>query len=91
MNVLHLTLYRKWFDQIAAGQKVEEYRTVSPYWKARIEGRKYDEIRFRNGYHKNAPFMRVEYKGWKFGTVHGDQVYVLKLGTVLQIEWGDRK
>lgn len=86
-----MTLHRKWFDQIAAGQKIEEYRTVKPYWKARIEGKEYDEIRFRNGYSKNAPFIRIEYKGWKFSTRNGKQVYALQLGSLLQIELGDQK
>lgn len=84
-------MHRKWFDQIAAGQKIEEYRTVKPYWKARIEEREYDEIRFRNGYSKNAPFICIEYKGWKFSTVNEERVYALQLGSLLQIELGELK
>jgi hypothetical protein len=86
MKVLHLTLYRKWFDQIAKGQKTEEYREVRPYWTTRIEGREYDEIWFRNGYRKDAPFMRVKYNGWEFGKVGGTQVYALQLGPILEIK-----
>jgi len=32
-KVLHLTLEREWFDQIAKGLKRHEYREYKPYWK----------------------------------------------------------
>jgi hypothetical protein len=48
-EVLHLTLHRKWFADIAAKKKRIEYREQKPYWRKRLEGRKYDEIKFRNG------------------------------------------
>jgi len=35
-KVLHLTLHRRYFDQIASGIKKEEYRTLKPYWKKRL-------------------------------------------------------
>ena len=34
--VLHLPLKRKWYDMIASGEKLEEYRDHSPYWTTRI-------------------------------------------------------
>lgn len=82
-KILHLNLHRWWFDQIARGEKREEYRGVTPYWKKRIEGREYDEIHFRNGYRKDAPFMRVEYKGYTIGLIKS--IYTLKLGKVLEV------
>jgi hypothetical protein len=63
MAILHLTLKREWFDQIACGEKKEEFRQYKPYWKKRLERRKYDAILFRNGYASNAPEMLVEYPG----------------------------
>jgi len=84
-KILHLTLKRKWFDLIASGEKRREYREIKPYWATRIEGREYDEIYFRNGYGKDRPFMRVEYKGWKFDIWEGRKVYALKLGKILEI------
>ena len=33
---LNLTLTRKWFDLIASGEKIEEYREIKPYWFKRI-------------------------------------------------------
>lgn len=35
-KVLHLTLKKKWFDMIASGEKVEEYREIKPYWIDRL-------------------------------------------------------
>jgi hypothetical protein len=37
-EVLYLTLKRKWFDMIASGEKLEEYREIKPYWVKRLCG-----------------------------------------------------
>lgn len=84
-RILHLTLHRQWFDAIASGEKREEYREIKPYWAKRIDGREYDEIHFRNGYARNAPFMRVEYKGYRDGVWNGKPVYALQLGKILEV------
>lgn len=79
MRILHLTLYKEWFDKIASGEKKEEYREDKSYWQKRLlkpDGfpRVFDVIRFRNGYSKNAPSMDVEWKGVSRGcgriTIH---------------------
>ena len=36
MNILHLTLKKKWYDMIASGEKKEEYREIKPYWISRL-------------------------------------------------------
>ena len=36
MNILHLTLKKKWFDMILSGEKKEEYRELKPYWLKRL-------------------------------------------------------
>lgn len=36
--VLHLVLKKKWYDLIESGEKKEEYRDETPYWKKRIDG-----------------------------------------------------
>ena len=82
-KILHLNLYRKYFDAIADGTKTIEYRDKTDYWKKRIEGRKYDIIKFRNGYAKDAPTMLVEYKGYNIG-----EEYELKLGKVTEVNYG---
>ncbi len=80
MKILHLNLYRKYFDAILKGEKTTEYREVTPYWSKRLEGRHYDVIKFRNGYAKDAPEMIVEFKGMG---VDGGR-YAIELGNVLE-------
>ena len=82
MKILHLNLYRKYFDQIAEGTKTIEYRDRTDYWKKRIEHREYDAIKFRNGYAKDAPTMLVEYKGYNVG-----EEYELKLGKIIEVNY----
>lgn len=36
MKTLHLTLKKKWFDMIASGEKLEEYRELKQYWFDRL-------------------------------------------------------
>ncbi len=98
MKILHLTLLRRWFDEIASGRKTEEYRTRSPYWAARLESsaparlagvpfRRFDEVHFRNGYAKLAPFMRVEWKDClRLEHPQHGPVYAIKLGAILEIK-----
>ena len=66
-KTLHLTLYKEFFDKILSGGKTEEYRDKTEYWRKRLfegkEPKKFDFIVFRNGYSKNAPEMKVEWKG----------------------------
>ena len=80
MKVLHLNLFRKYFDAILNGEKTTEYREVTSYWSKRLEGRHYDVIQFRNGYAKIAPTMVVEYKGMTID----DNRYAIKLGNILE-------
>lgn len=82
-KILHLTLFKLYFDQIAKGEKVEEYRDLKPYWEKRLENKSYDEIWFRNGYSKNAPFMRIEFKGCE----KRENTYAIILGKILEIKY----
>ena len=79
-KVLHLNLFRKYFDQILNGTKTIEDRDITPYWSRRLENRHYDVIQFRNGYAKIAPVMIVEYKG--IGIEDGR--YAIQLGKILE-------
>ncbi len=36
MKILDLVLKGKWYDMIASGEKLEEYRDITPYWCSRI-------------------------------------------------------
>ena len=80
-KVLHLTLHRKWFDEICSGRKMEEYREASHYWIRRILYRYFDEIRFVNGYGKDRPFIRVEWRGASQRGAH----IVIRLGKILEV------
>ena len=85
-KVLHLNLYRKYFDQILKGEKTTEYREVTPYWSKRLEGRHYDVIQFRNGYAKIAPTMIVEFKGMGIVTFQTTSTYAIELGKILEVK-----
>ena len=63
MDILHLTIKKKWFDLIASGKKKIEYREYKPYWVTRLYGKHFDEIHFRNGYGKKSPVMVTECTG----------------------------
>lgn len=104
MEILNLVVKKKWFDLIASGQKIEEYREHTPYWEKRILRKRFDIVRFRNGYQKNAPTVDVEWAGsgpirgedgWDFyhgeeEEIEGDFIVVL-LGEVLSRENYERE
>lgn len=82
-RVLHLTLMKKWFDQILDGSKVIEYREIKPYWTKRLFAlddtpREYDFVFFRNGYSKDCRKMKIEFKGLRVG-----KEYEILLGKVV--------
>lgn len=59
--VLPLVLKGKWYDMIACGEKLEEYRDEGKYWNKRIGNWSNKQglhvVEFRRGYGKNAPRM----------------------------------
>ena len=83
-KVLHLTLKKKWFDEILSGKKKVEYREIKPYWQIRLIDNKgipidYKKIVFKNGYGKNVPIMVVEYLGLNIS-----DKYEIQLGKILE-------
>jgi hypothetical protein len=102
-RILHLTLKKKWYDMIASGEKKEEYRDVKEYWEVRLKDwdgcyKVYDYVLFKNGYSKDAPSMKVEFKGIYYNNnpnpkwIDGDlkdkngldkHFYIIKLGKVI--------
>ena len=86
VSVLHLNLHRKWFAAIAAKTKRTEYRRRTPYWKTRLEKRKYDVIQFRNGYATDAPEMLVEFRGLRRYGKGRNAYYAIRLGKILKIK-----
>jgi len=85
-TILHLNLHREFFSQIAAGTKRTEYRSQTPYWKKRLENRKYDVIQFRNGYATDAPVMVVEFRGLRRYGNGRTGYYAIRLGHILKIK-----
>lgn len=79
-NILHLTLLKRWFDLIASGEKTKEFREIKPYWTKRLLGKKFDEIYFKNGYSKNASFMRIKCEEIR----KGKKDYIIYLGKILE-------
>lgn len=58
--MLTLTIKSQWFDMIASGEKLEEYRRICPYYDRLFKDRPDDDllfVRFRNGYRSDSPLM----------------------------------
>lgn len=95
-NTLHLTLKRRWFEDIIAGRKTEEYREDKPYWRRRIlpwaKIGKGMIISFRNGYSAASPRILVECLGVEnrpmvvegLGNGQKQNFFVLKLGRLFE-------
>jgi len=84
--ILHLNLHREFFAAIAAKTKRIEYRSQTPYWKKRLENRKYDVILFRNGYATSAPEMQVEFRGVRRYGKGRNAYYAIQLGRILKLK-----
>ena len=91
-KTLHLNLRRKWFDMILSGEKKEEYRDMTNYWKTRMNtvmGNGVETITFSNGYKKDRPQFVIEllYISIRTGLIDwgaekGKLYFVLHLGDV---------
>lgn len=55
---LQLALKGEYFDAIQSGEKTEEYRLATDYWKKRLVGRHYDSIILTRGYPKRSDESR---------------------------------
>jgi len=94
MKTLHLNLHKKWFDMIQSGEKKEEYRELTDYWKTRMNNVKKEcvgTITFSNGYAKDRRQIVVELlyisirKGLLEWGAEKDKVYfVIHLGRILK-------
>jgi len=84
-ETLHLTLHKKWFDEILSREKKFEYRDIKPYWTKRLfdeQGKpiRYKKIIFSNGYSKGCRKMIVEFLGVSII----DNKYTIKLGKIIE-------
>jgi len=71
-EVLVLNVKKIYFDQVKSGEKTEEFRLCTDYWKKRLEGRSpekvYSTISYRLGYPKstdNEKILTFPYTGWE--------------------------
>lgn len=72
MTALHLPLKAEYFNAIKSGEKLEEYRLVTPYWAKRLAGKTFDTIVLTLGYPKNTADERrlvVPFQGWRIKTI----------------------
>ena len=98
-KILHLTLKKRWFDLISTGHKNIEYREIKHYWRKRLQyiikrtypeyyqymNKEFDEVHFKNGYGKNSPFMRIEWRGMEYGWYKNKKCFAIKLGKILEL------
>ena len=87
MKILHLTLKKKWFDMILSGEKKEEYREIKEYWNARLYGKNFNAVIFKNGYSKNSrsvcfEVVKITIKTGNptWGAPEKERVWVISLG-----------
>lgn len=66
--ILVLHLKGEYFDQIKAGEKLEEYRLCTPYWRARLENRVYSRIDLLRGYPKHTERDKCLSLPWRGGS-----------------------
>jgi hypothetical protein len=84
---LHLVLKHKWFDMIKIGEKREEYREMSDYWKKRIWANRQniESIVFHRGYtsithERECLYVEIGKGRREWGGNPMLKVYVLRLG-----------
>ena len=94
-KILHLTLKKAWFDMIASGLKVEEYREVKAYWINRFRHKRYDVVKFRNGYRPDSPVVALRLLGIRtgfgrpsWGASENKRVFILDLGEIINLNSG---
>jgi hypothetical protein len=65
-RVLHLTISKLPFEVMYTAEKKIEYRVPSQWILRRLINKKYDLVKFVNGYGNDKPYFIAEYNGWKF-------------------------
>lgn len=87
-RVLHLTLKAEPFEVMLKGEKKTEYREPSKWILSRLNPtKKYDLIKFVNGYGSDKPFFVAKFLGWEFHKGEPtDKVF--SNGLIIKIETG---
>lgn len=69
MKTLTLPLKREYFEAIRDGDKTEEYRRVTPYWRKRLTFHRYDQIVLTLGYPARDDHARRIVRPWRGFTI----------------------
>lgn len=87
--ILQLAVKKKYFDEIASGEKTEEFRMQNDYWMTRLMNKEFEKVVITLGYPKADDLTRrLEFKwsGYSTKTIthehFGDKpvtVYAIKL------------
>lgn len=84
---LDLVLTTKWYEMIQSGEKREEYRAMTDYWRGRIWAKAavIDRVRFHRGYSSTTmtfevTAIRTGYGNPTWGAKDGQLYYVIALG-----------
>jgi len=85
--VLNMTLTKEWFEKVLKVEKTEDYREIKEYWEIRLVGKKYDLVKFVNGYGANRPTIIAKYEGWRYTSE--DEKTDLGTGEFFAIVFGD--
>tara|TARA_Y100001978_G_C23450959_1_gene317673 strand:- start:238 stop:540 length:303 start_codon:yes stop_codon:yes gene_type:complete len=93
---LHLTLKKVWFNLMISGKKKIEYRKSSLWIQKRLLNKKYDYIKFVNGYGNDKPYFICKYKGYQISKenkkieIDGNPIeikkgdYLIHLGSIIE-------
>lgn len=65
MKTLILPVKRIYFEQIASGQKTEEFRLANAFWAKRLEGKKFSSVIVTLGYPKKTDIARRLVFPWR--------------------------
>lgn len=72
MPDLVLPLKAEYFDAIREGEKLEEFRLRTPYWRQRLEGREFARVVLTKGYPARDDTERRmvrEWRGYRLATI----------------------
>lgn len=100
--MLTLPIKKIWFDMIVSGEKKEEYREITRYWKRRLlntcfpvvePGTRIFQIAIQNGYSENAPKAILNVSGIdvgpgkpEWGAEPGKMYYIIHIRDVAECE-----
>lgn len=94
MSTLYLTLKKSPFEVMITGEKNEEFRKPSKWIESRLidkngQPKKYDNVKFVNGYGTDKPHFCADYKG--FEKSKSNQTIKYSNGLIVNVEKGDYK